>query len=331
MASRSKFLAGAVFGVMVSLSMAAYAALGGADGVLIPYRGHLDTNGAPANGDYTFRFDLHDAETGGTACSSVGTLADKVATVNGGVFSVVIGPVPETCVAGKQVWVDVMVKGPSEGSFSALTGRQRVYPTVGALTSGRADFLVSGFLSVVGNATANRLVVGDVIGSTDYRGVAFNGLNNINSYALIQSVTGSETLINAPSGGNVNLRINNSTRLAVDGSTVDVTGRLQRDEYQVSCAEGLSSLQNPYCCRLNVRTGATDCKRSLDTQWGNWNAISSPFGAGSAGPYSLSCTQWVGGVNYPSCCRADSTGHVDCAYNTNNVLQGAWTPAASPF
>jgi hypothetical protein len=124
-------------------SPVAWAALGGPTGILVPYRGHLDVDGQPVNSTvpYAFRFTLHDAEVGGTSCA---TEYDATSTVSGGDFSVVVGPVDPACVVGKAVFLSVAVKAPAAGSFVPLAGRQRVVPSLGALTSGQGDFAVAG-------------------------------------------------------------------------------------------------------------------------------------------------------------------------------------------
>jgi len=160
------FLSGSVAGAALMVTAGAYAALGGSDGVRIPYVGHLENSGSAVNGNYTLRFDIHDAQTNGNACAGI---PDVATSVFNGAFNAVIGPVAESCVIGKQVWVGVSVKSATDSGFTALAGRQQVFPAVGALTSGIGDFRVPGILNVGGNATVagNVTAAGTVSGFVD--------------------------------------------------------------------------------------------------------------------------------------------------------------------
>lgn len=129
------------------LSIAALAQLGGTSGVILPYSGHLELDGEPVNSltPVTFRFTLWSAATGGTACAPTYT---ETSDVRGGRFSVEIGPIAESCVLGREVHLAVEVNN-GEG-FTALAGRQRVYPALGAMTSGTGDLFVAGELDAAG-------------------------------------------------------------------------------------------------------------------------------------------------------------------------------------
>ena len=50
---------------MLGVSFLANAQLGGADGIQIPYQGHLEVDGAPASGPFDFRLSLYNEATGG--------------------------------------------------------------------------------------------------------------------------------------------------------------------------------------------------------------------------------------------------------------------------
>lgn len=145
MMRRTWFVAGVITGFLLTVGLAAHAALGGASGVMIPYRGHLELDGAPVNGPVDFSFQLFDQD--GAVCSQTyAASADLV----GGDFGTVFGPVAESCVVGKQVFVEVTVT--QNGQTVKLDGRQRLYPTLAALTSGPGDFTVSGRLKVADGA-----------------------------------------------------------------------------------------------------------------------------------------------------------------------------------
>lgn len=130
-------------------SGSAWAALGGNQGILIPYRGRLENGGTPVNSQtpYTFRFTLYDAASGGNTCSNT---YDGASPVQQGEFNVVVGPVNPACVIGKLVFLGVAVRPPGAQDFVGLQGRQQVYPALSAMTAGTGDLDVS-----VGTVAAN--------------------------------------------------------------------------------------------------------------------------------------------------------------------------------
>jgi hypothetical protein len=136
--------------MLVGGSFVARAALGGANGVTLPYQGRLELNGQPVNGSVTFVLAVHNAATGGTACFTSPAIN---ATVANGVFSLVVGSIPETCVKGRDVFVAVSVN--QGAGLVALGGRQRVHPGIASLTSGPGDFHVAGRVDVGGVLVAN--------------------------------------------------------------------------------------------------------------------------------------------------------------------------------
>jgi hypothetical protein len=150
------WLIGATVGAVLTSSYFAYAALGGTSGIRIPYSGVLEQNGVLVSGEVDLTFGLWNAESGGVSpCYSSGAIPT---TLSSGRFAVVIGPVtPESCVAGKDVWLDVTVD--TGGGAVLLPGRQRIHPAVAAVSSGTGDFDVGGNLSVTGAAQLGTLTV----------------------------------------------------------------------------------------------------------------------------------------------------------------------------
>src|SRR5690606_28786610 len=104
-----------------------------------------------------------------------------------------------------------------------------------------------------------------------------------------------------------------------------------RTEFQTSCAAGLEGKTFAYCCRMNVRTGATSCKVATSTTLASWNNRPSPFGADTNGPYHLSCTNWMSNGSFPFCCRTDVDGATECKYNNQEHINGAWITTTAPF
>ena len=84
-----------------------------AAGVTIPYPGQLSDNaGQPvADGFYDFRFELYDAETGGTPLWSE---SQNSVPVKGGAFVAALGsvkPLPATALDGSNPWLAGSVRG----------------------------------------------------------------------------------------------------------------------------------------------------------------------------------------------------------------------------
>ena len=124
--------------VLVLAGTPAHAALGGTSGIVIPYAGKLELNGALVTGTVVFRFDVLESSTALTVCQTV----SLTVPVTNGEFAVTIPGVSEACVKGKDVHLQIAVKRADSDPF-VLLGKQRVTPVVGALTSGPGDFAVT--------------------------------------------------------------------------------------------------------------------------------------------------------------------------------------------
>jgi hypothetical protein len=138
-----------------AVSFYAYGQLGGAQGIDLPYSGFLEENGGAVTDtavDFTFR--LFDAAGAGSPCDTV-DVTDVV--VADGRFALVLDGIAQACVVGKDLHVEVGVDLDQTGTPSFLAGRQRVFPALGALTSGPADFAVAGALSVTGASQVGAL------------------------------------------------------------------------------------------------------------------------------------------------------------------------------
>lgn len=97
-------------------------------GLSIPYAGRLsDEAGQPvADGVYAFRFALYEASAGG---EPLWAETQEGVMVQGGAFTALLGSVneiPAEVVAGRELWLEVAVRGPGEGEFTLLAPRQRV-------------------------------------------------------------------------------------------------------------------------------------------------------------------------------------------------------------
>ena len=120
----------------------AHAALGGPSGIVIPYAGKLELNGALVTGTVVFRFEVLESSAPPTVCQ---TKEIPDVPVTNGEFAVTISGVSEACVKGKDVHLQIAVKQGLD-SFVVL-GKQRVTPVLGAVTSGPGDFAVTGALT----------------------------------------------------------------------------------------------------------------------------------------------------------------------------------------
>jgi hypothetical protein len=88
------------------------------------YEGHLLNEGSAAQGSYSFRFTLYDAETNGSA---VGSTLEQQLTVTSGVFSASLD-FGALAFSGEDRWLQIEVAGLSDGSFTVLTPRQKLSP-----------------------------------------------------------------------------------------------------------------------------------------------------------------------------------------------------------
>jgi hypothetical protein len=339
---RAAFLGGTLFGCVLGLALVARASLGGVTGVVIPYQGHLDLNGTPVTAMVTMGFDIYNGVNGTpsiTPCYVFNPSGPIL--VAGGQFTVLITGVPEVCVKASEVYLGTRVTQAPDPEV-ALAGRQRIHPAVGAYTSGGGDFYSTGEVtaSAVTAPTVTTTNIG-VSGAASF-GAATRQMINLYTaeYGIgVQGATqyfrtgggyaffrgGSHSNGTNDPGGGARLMT-----LDVVGN-LDVANRVLRNEHELTCVEGNSGINFGYCCRMQVRTGETHCRVATNSTWGGWTVAAAPFSAASEGPYSLSCSTWIGGVNFATCCRTDAAGNVACVYNNSNQLTSAWIGTAAPF
>ena len=143
-----------------SFSPPAHAALGGPNGVVIPYAGKLELDGALVTGLVDFEFGVAPAALQPVPTTPVDcrfTLPGISVTNGEFAVSIVIPVDKESCVKGKDVHLEVRVA--RAGGTRVLLGKQRVTPVVAAATSGDGDFAVTGALSA-GTTTVGALSAG---------------------------------------------------------------------------------------------------------------------------------------------------------------------------
>ena len=133
------------------VSSPAQAALGGPNGVVIPYAGKLELDGALVTGTVDFQFGVAPNASDAAPVNCVFTLPDVPVTNGEFAVSIAIPALRESCVKGKDVHLEVRVARADQPLV--FLGKQRVTPVVAAATSGDGDFAVTGAL------TANTAVV----------------------------------------------------------------------------------------------------------------------------------------------------------------------------
>lgn len=191
----------------VFASVVAYAQLGGSSGVVLPYIGHLEKDGVALDSlgvDVRFRFTLWNAPTGGTAC---GAQYLEEAPVSAGRFAVEIGPVAESCVVAREVYLGVEV---DEGDgFVALAGRQRVVPALAASTSGTGDLYVAEDVVVDGALDVGEgLVVGGDSSAARLR---------LSSTSDVNAADGESGALRIGTASGTNLALDNNEIMARNG------------------------------------------------------------------------------------------------------------------
>jgi hypothetical protein len=152
----------------------ARAALGGENGVVIPYAGKLELDGALVTGVVGFKFDVMSDGSTLTVCDSK---TIPTVLVTNGEFSVSIGPVLESCVKGKDVHLNIAVRQNGSPTFVAL-GKQRVTPVLSAVTSGAGDFDVTGTLTATSMSAGTLTATATSAGSLTATSAIVTSLNN---------------------------------------------------------------------------------------------------------------------------------------------------------
>lgn len=119
---------------------------------------------------------------------------------------------------------------------------------------------------------------------------------------------------------------------AANFSSLNVSGAVTSAGFDTSCAPGVNGGVFAFCCRIDIRTGATTCR--IGTNWQLSAAappIAGPFGASTPGSYRLSCFGGVSGFGFPGCCRTDViSGAVQCV-SSNNWQLSSWTTPLAMF
>lgn len=114
---------------------------------------------------------------------------------------------------------------------------------------------------------------------------------------------------------------------AITAASLTVAGSVTSSGYQVSCANGENGYHFGFCCRMNIRNGATDCRHGTSTAFGSWANVTTPFAATTEGFYNLDCAGHQSAGNWPICCRTASNGTTNCVVSaTGGALNWVATP-----
>ena len=193
----------------------ARAALGGENGVVIPYAGKLELDGALVTGVVDFQFGVAPNASDAAPVNCVFPLPDVPVTNGEFAVSIVIPAARESCVKGKDVHLEVRVARADE--TLVFLGKQRVTPVVAAATSGIGDFAVTGALSA-GTTTVTALTA---------TSAAINGNLNVGS-GNVQVNNGTVKVLSSDNTSSTNIAefksFNQASGVGIGFNTVRATG-----------------------------------------------------------------------------------------------------------
>lgn len=215
-----------------SWSQPAQAALGGPNGVVIPYAGKLELDGALVSDLVDFEFGVAPAALQPVPTTPVDcrfTLTGIPVTKGEFAVSIVIPVDKESCVKGKDVHLEVRVA--RAGGTRVLLGKQRVTPVVAAATSGDGDFHVAGALTantaaVTGALSAGATTVGALTANTAaVTGALSAGTTTVGALSAgATTVTGNLVVTGGVSVGLVTKVCNNVIACDCDAGFVAISG-----------------------------------------------------------------------------------------------------------
>lgn len=116
--------------------------------------------------------------------------------------------------------------------------------------------------------------------------------------------------------------------VGVTGNVV-ASGNVMGAGLQVSCGKASAGNGFQFCCRINQRTGGTDCRQY--TSGGSWVVVAAPFSAGADGLYGLSCVGGEPGTHFPYCCRINVLNGATACMGASGWGLASWGPWPSPY
>jgi hypothetical protein len=96
-----------------------------AQGTAFTYQGQLLFNGSPANGNYDFKMQVYDADTGGNVI--VGPITNTAVAVSNGLFTMLVDFGPGAFLGGSN-WLHLLVQTNGGNNFVSLLPRQQLTP-----------------------------------------------------------------------------------------------------------------------------------------------------------------------------------------------------------
>ena len=179
-----------------SFSPPAHAALGGPNGVVIPYAGKLELDGALVTGLVDFEFGVapNATEAPEVLCRF---LLRNISVTNGEfALSIVIPATLERCVRGKDVHLQIAVRRASISDPFIPLGTQRVTPVVAAATSGIGDFAVTEALTAKTASVTGALNAGSIVSANGNIGAL-----TANTAAVTGALSAGTTTVGALNAG----------------------------------------------------------------------------------------------------------------------------------
>lgn len=162
------------------------------------YQGQLNDGAGAANGTYQMQFSLYDDPSAGTQIGS--TVTNNAVTVTSGVFTVLLDFGSNAFTNGANLYLQVNVKKPAEGSFTALSPRQQITSSpysIKTLSATAADSLSSACVTCVTDSHIDSVAGSKVSGTVSSAATATIAGNVSGTVAVINGGTGATSASNA--------------------------------------------------------------------------------------------------------------------------------------
>ena len=208
------------------VSSPAQAALGGPNGVVIPYAGKLELDGALVTGTVDFQFGVAPNASDAAPVNCVFTLPDVPVTNGEFAVSIAIPALRESCVKGKDVHLEVRVARADQPLV--FLGKQRVTPVVAAATSGDGDFAVTGALTANTAVVTGALSAGaTTVAALTATSAAINGNVTVGS-GNVQVNNGTVKVLSSDNNGSTNIAefksLNQASGVGIGFNTIRAIG-----------------------------------------------------------------------------------------------------------
>jgi len=196
MNSQNKIMKRIINILFFSLFLAAFSVF--AQTTSFNYQGQLNDGAGAANGTYQMQFSLYDDPSAGTQIGS--TVTNNAVTVTSGVFTVLLDFGSNAFTNGANLYLQVNVKKPAEGSFTALSPRQQITSSpysIKTLSATAADSLSSACVTCVTDSHIDSVAGSKVSGTVSSAATATIAGNVSGTVAVINGGTGATSASNA--------------------------------------------------------------------------------------------------------------------------------------